>query len=305
MKTLLMALLLGSCAFGSDFTRGNQVDATIRDSMSVYEDSDVCARVAEIGQKMVAASGNPSGFSFHFYVLNSPDVTTFSAPGGPVYVTTGLLQHLKSEDELAVVLGHEIAHINERHMMKTETSERSKIFWGRVLIVGAVAGGAFAGAVVQVETAKALTNTVAMVPAGQTQAYTVPTRNFGLISSTTVPSVPQYRLLTADPAGSQLAGLTNRAVAWGTASGGETLLNLYFQGYKNDYEFAADKLAIEYADKAGYDGGALIHVLERLSGSTGEISPNEISHLHSSSKGLEARTVQARGQATTPPKQNP
>ena len=132
--------------------------------MSVYEDSGVCARVAEIGQKIVDASGNQFGFSFHFYVLNSPDVTTFSAPGGPVYVTTGLLRHLQSEDELAVMLGHEIAHINKRHMMKTEGSERSKIFWGRVFVVGSVAAGIFAGAAVQIATAKAFTNTVAIAP---------------------------------------------------------------------------------------------------------------------------------------------
>jgi predicted Zn-dependent protease len=278
MKALLMVLLLSSCAFASDFTRGNQVDAIIRDSKPLYEDSDVCARVAEIGQKVVAASGNQSGFTFHFYVLNSPDVTTFSAPGGPVYVTTGLLRHLQSEDELAVMLGHEIAHINERHLMKMESSERSKIFWGRVLIVGAQAAGVFAGAAVQVETAKSLTTVVGVTRNGQ--------------------------LIANDQAGAQLAALTQGAVAWGTANGGSALLDLYYTGYKDEYEFTADRLAIEYANKAGYNGAALATVLTRLSEATGETSAAEISHLHSPNKVLAERTTKARGQGATPP-QNP
>jgi len=271
MKALVIVLLLSSCGFASDVSRGNHMDAIIRDSKPLYENSEVCARVDEIGQKVVAASGNRLGLSFHFYVLNSPDVTSFSAPGGQVYVTTGLLRHLKSEDELAVMLGHEIAHINERHMMRTESSERSKIFWSRVLIVGSQAGGIFAGAALSQYTAKALTTYTAVGIQGD-----------------------KLLLMGSDQAGAQLAGLTTTAVAFGTASGGLKLLDWYYQGYKDAYEFDADRLGAEYANKAGYNGSALVTVLARLSGAPDENSSTAISSLHSSSKTLAARTSTAQ-----------
>ncbi len=82
MKLFLAFLLVSSYAWASDATGGNQVDAIIRDTTPLYEDSEVCARVSEIGQKVVTASGNPAAYSFRFYVLNSPDATTFSALHG-------------------------------------------------------------------------------------------------------------------------------------------------------------------------------------------------------------------------------
>ena len=270
MKKLVPLLLLSCSAFAADVTRGNQLDAVIRDSEPVYENKEICARVAEIGQKVVAASGNEHGFPYRFYVLNSPDVTAFSVPGGAVYVTAGLLRHLHSEDELAAILSHEIAHVNMRHMMQTEHSEHSKIFWSRVLVVGAVAAGTFAGAAAQVGAANSFARASSFANPGQAQAL------------------------------AELGQLTTAVVAWGTASGGEALLNAYYQGFKPEYEFAADKAAMEYASKAGYDRAAMVRVLERLSGSKDEIGSGEISQLHSSSKTLAARTAAARGQGATP-----
>lgn len=306
MRGLIIVLLLGCCAFScalaSDVTRGNQVDAVIRDSTPLYEDSDVCARVAEIGQKVVAASGNESGLSFHFYVLNSPDATTFSSPNGSVYVTTGLLRHLQSKDELAVMLAHEIGHVNMRHMMKTEASERDRKIWGYVIAVSIQAAGAFAGAAVQVQTAKGLSTTYAIVPNGRTPAYSVTNRGPDrLIYAQNFPSQPKYAFLQQDQAGAQLAGLTSRAVEIGTAHGGEALLNLFYVGYKDEYEFAADRAGMKYAEKAGYNGSAMVSVLDRLSGNSAEIDGAEIAHLHSSRKTLAARTADAKGEAAAPP----
>ena len=52
---------------------------------------------------------------FYFGVLDEPEVTAYSLPGGHVFVTRGLLEQLTSESELAFVLGHEIAHIDLEH----------------------------------------------------------------------------------------------------------------------------------------------------------------------------------------------
>ena len=58
---------------------------------------------------------NRSGIPYCFHVVPSPWVNAFAGAGGHIYITTGLLKELKSEAELAAVLGHEIVHVDARH----------------------------------------------------------------------------------------------------------------------------------------------------------------------------------------------
>ena len=75
------------------------------------------ALVQRVGESLVrqsVAARSPYKFSFH--VLADPKtVNAFALPGGPVFITEGLLRQLKSEAELAGVLGHEIGHVIARH----------------------------------------------------------------------------------------------------------------------------------------------------------------------------------------------
>src|SRR5688500_344147 len=75
------------------------------------------ALVRQVGEKLVAESfAAKSPYKFSFHVLADPKtVNAFALPGGPVFITEGLLRLLKSEAELAGVLGHEIGHVIARH----------------------------------------------------------------------------------------------------------------------------------------------------------------------------------------------
>jgi predicted Zn-dependent protease len=55
---------------------------------------------------------------YYFAILDDPSPNALSTPGGYVFVTIGLLQQLRSEAELAGVLGHEIAHIGQKHLLQ-------------------------------------------------------------------------------------------------------------------------------------------------------------------------------------------
>ena len=55
------------------------------------------------------------GIRYSVHVVDAPWVNAWALPGGHVYVTTAMLSFLQSEAELAAVLGHEIAHVDERH----------------------------------------------------------------------------------------------------------------------------------------------------------------------------------------------
>ena len=68
-------------------------------------------------------------------IQDDSTLNAFAAPGGYIYVFTGLIKYLDSEDELAGVLGHEIAHADRRH----STSQLTKQY-GIVTLLQAAAG---------------------------------------------------------------------------------------------------------------------------------------------------------------------
>ena len=70
--------------------------------------------VNRVGKWMALHSERP-GLPWSFAVIDSPVPNAFAAPGGKVFITTGLLYRLRSESELAGALGHEIAHVLLKH----------------------------------------------------------------------------------------------------------------------------------------------------------------------------------------------
>ena len=74
----------------------------------------------------------------HFTLLDSPQVNAFVIPGGYIYITRGMLAYLKSEAELAGVLGHELGHITAKHGVKQYSKSQVANILGTVfgIVVG-------------------------------------------------------------------------------------------------------------------------------------------------------------------------
>ena len=84
----------------------------------LVRDEAIAQRVNLIGQALAYYSPRPA-LDWKFGVLASPSVNGFSAPSGYVFITRGLYDLVAtSDDALAAVLAHEIAHITERHALK-------------------------------------------------------------------------------------------------------------------------------------------------------------------------------------------
>jgi beta-barrel assembly-enhancing protease len=83
----------------------------------VSRNAQAVALVQRVGDGLVRQSvAAKSPYKFSFHVLADPKtVNAFALPGGPVFITEGLLRLLKTEAELAGVLGHEIGHVIARH----------------------------------------------------------------------------------------------------------------------------------------------------------------------------------------------
>jgi len=100
-------------------------------------DPSVQADVAAVGQKVVEQSvARGTDYQFSFHVLRDPEtINAFALPGGPVFITRGLLQKLENEAELAGVLGHETGHVIARH--SAAQISKSRLAQGLVTAVGA------------------------------------------------------------------------------------------------------------------------------------------------------------------------
>jgi len=93
---------------------GQQVAANLLGVAPLVKDDALQQYVNQVGRWVAMQSGRPE-LPWHFGVVESADVNAFAAPGGYVLITRGLYASLSDEAELAGVLGHEIAHVTERH----------------------------------------------------------------------------------------------------------------------------------------------------------------------------------------------
>ena len=65
-----------------------------------------------MGETVARKSTRPNPFrGYHFAVLDTQEINAFACPGGTIFVTRGLIQTCKNEDQLAAVLAHEVGHV--------------------------------------------------------------------------------------------------------------------------------------------------------------------------------------------------
>jgi predicted Zn-dependent protease len=124
MKSLWLAALplLGACAVNAELTEsqeyyaGRAAAANVLNDYVLYEDEQVVSYVTDIGYTMARVSDRPETFrGYRFAILDTPEVNAYTAPGGFVFVTVGLLKLCENEDELAGVIAHELGHCVKRH----------------------------------------------------------------------------------------------------------------------------------------------------------------------------------------------
>ena len=96
---------------------GEAVSERIRQRYGVVQDPAIHKYVTLVGVALAQASTRP-GLQWRFIVLDTDGVNALAAPGGLVHITRGALSLIKSEAELAGVLGHEIIHVTEKHTIK-------------------------------------------------------------------------------------------------------------------------------------------------------------------------------------------
>lgn len=104
---------------------GRSVAATVLTAYKPFDAPAANTYLNELGQSLALFSDKPETFGgYHFLVMNSEEVNAFSAPGGLVLVSRGLVRCCRSEDALAAVLAHEIGHVEKQHGLRAIRSGR-------------------------------------------------------------------------------------------------------------------------------------------------------------------------------------
>jgi beta-barrel assembly-enhancing protease len=106
---------------------GDMVSLKLREHFGVYQNEPVTKYVSLVGTALAQASSRPA-LDWKFIVLDTDGVNAYAAPGGIVHITRGLLGLMKSEAELAGVLGHEITHVTEKHTVHTIQNAKGESF---------------------------------------------------------------------------------------------------------------------------------------------------------------------------------
>jgi len=107
---------------------GKQIVAEIEKEVKFVNDAALAERVNRIGQtlaeiarrtktKALWGEEGPAPFEYTFRIIDEKEVNAFSVPGGFIFIYKGLLDFVSSDDELAGVIAHEIAHADHRHVI--------------------------------------------------------------------------------------------------------------------------------------------------------------------------------------------
>lgn len=117
----------------------------VRQNMPVLDDALVNGYVQGVGLRLSRNSGDAQR-GFDFFVVHDPTLNAFAGPGGYIGVNSGLILTTQREDELASVLGHEIAHVTQRHLPRALEHQQRMSMPTIAAMLGAIILGAYGGA---------------------------------------------------------------------------------------------------------------------------------------------------------------
>ena len=96
---------------------GRQSHTEFMEEIALSKDSVLWEQINRIGPRLAQVSDRQD-YSYQFYLVEGDDLNAFTTPGGNIYVYTGLMRALKTDDRIAGVIAHEIGHCAAKHVAK-------------------------------------------------------------------------------------------------------------------------------------------------------------------------------------------
>lgn len=126
------AALFGEFTLQDEMKMGREFSVLVSSSMPMADDPEIRDYAQSIVNRLVSILP-PQPYKFPVQVVLHDSLNAFAAPGGFVFIYSGLMMQLRHESELAGVLAHEIAHVTQRHIA-------GRVERGRVMSLASLAG---------------------------------------------------------------------------------------------------------------------------------------------------------------------
>lgn len=116
---LTLAISLAACAVSQqrEVEMGVSYAAKIEQELPLVRDPEIVRYITVLGDSLAGMTDDRS-LSWHFSIVDAPEINAFALPGGYIYVNRGLIEKATSIAHVAGVLGHEIAHVTQRHSIQ-------------------------------------------------------------------------------------------------------------------------------------------------------------------------------------------
>ena len=95
---------------------GRAFTASLHKNFKLNHDPAVNHYIRQLGHRVAGYTGNDRHYAF--YVIDNDSINAFAGPNGVIGIHTGLIKSVRSEDELAAVMAHEIAHVTQNHLSR-------------------------------------------------------------------------------------------------------------------------------------------------------------------------------------------
>ena len=129
---------------------GRAVAARILSKYKLDQNPKLTQYVNEVGETVARKSSRPNPFrGYHFAVLDTQEINAFACPGGIIFITRGLIQTCKNEDQLAAVLAHEVGHVANKDGINSISQARwTQVFTAMGKEAAKMYGGSTVGGLV-------------------------------------------------------------------------------------------------------------------------------------------------------------
>jgi predicted Zn-dependent protease len=156
LVVLLASSGLGACSSQRELARshnvlmstleeeevGEEASEEVERKLGFIGDAPVREYVSDVGERLARNSPRRE-IRYRFEIVEMEEPNAFALPGGHIYISRGLLALANSEQELANVLAHEVAHVALQHHAYRELEvRRTKWLGALAVLAGALAGGA-------------------------------------------------------------------------------------------------------------------------------------------------------------------
>ncbi|AXQ29488.1 M48 family peptidase [Solimonas sp. K1W22B-7] len=121
-------------------TLGGRVVAQLYGANYMLEDPELADYVSTLGWKLASASQTKPP-NLTFFIIRDPRINAFALPGGYIGVNAGLMLAASNESEVAGVLGHELAHVTQRHIARTQEDTQAATVATWLAVIAAIIAG--------------------------------------------------------------------------------------------------------------------------------------------------------------------